>query len=176
MLGIKDYEPIFYTDINEFINTHGKGLRDLIGSTIAEIWTVQEISDGDFWADCPVILLIGGKQLEFCSFNDREIAVTWNEIDLKEKLDWYGNQELNLEWRKNAIDNFSFFIGKQIEEIEVIQMTQEAIGSNGKILHSSLLLNGLGFGFGASYFSIFNDVDETGFSFLRDNNFIYTKL
>lgn len=176
MLGIKDYEPIFYTDINEFINFHGDSLRQLIGSTIEGIWTVHEISDGEFWADCPVILVVGGRQLEFCSFNDREIAVTWNEIDLKEKLDWYGNDELNLEWRKNAFGNFSLFIGKQMEEIEVIEMTQEAIDSKGNVLHSNLLLNGLGFGIGSSYFSIYNAFDETGISYLRDDNLIYTKL
>ncbi|MED4019188.1 hypothetical protein [Sutcliffiella cohnii] len=176
MLGIKDYEPIFYTDINEFINFHGDSLRKLIGSTIEGIWTVHEISDGEFWADCPVILVVGGRQLEFCSFNDREIAVTWNEIDLKEKLDWYGNDEFNLEWRKNAFGNFSLYIGKQMEEIEVIEMTQEAIDSKGNVLHSNLLLNGLGFGIGSSYFSIYNAFDETCISYLRDDNLIYTKL
>ncbi|MBT2729209.1 hypothetical protein J7E63_20135 [Bacillus sp. ISL-75] len=176
MLGINDYNPTFYTDLNEFIKEQRDSLRSLIGLKLDEVWTVHEMSDGEFWSDCPVILGIGGQQLEFCSFNDREIAVTWNEIDLKEKLDWYGNQELILEWRKSAIGNISSFIGKQIEEIEVIEMTQEAFDSKGRLLHSNLLLNGLGFCIGASYFSIFNAFDETGFSYLRDENLIYTKL
>ena len=54
--------------------------------------------------------------------------------------------------------------------------TQEAIDSKGNVLHSNRLLNGLGFGIGSTYFSIFNAFDETGFSYLRDDNLIYTKL
>ncbi|WP_417899850.1 hypothetical protein ABN702_06085 [Bacillus haimaensis] len=176
MLGIKSYEPTFFKDKDKFIQEHRDKLRSLNGLNIDEVWTVHELSDGEFWADCPVIIVVGGKQLEFCSFNDSEIAVTWNDIDLKVKLDWYGNQKLNLEWRKNAIKNITPFIGKQIEKIEVIEMTQEVFDLKGKLLHSNLLLNGLGFGFSNSYISIYNAFDETGLSNLRNGNLIYTKV
>ncbi|KGR80094.1 hypothetical protein [Ureibacillus sinduriensis] len=176
MLGIKNYNPKFYTDKNEFMKKHSDTLKSLIDSNLREVWTVHETSDGEFWADCPVILVIGEKQLEFCSFKDNEIGVTWGEIDLKVKLDWYGNQELNLEWRKNAIENISSFIGSRIEEIEVIEMAQETFDSKDNLLQSNLLLNGLGFYMRESYFSIFNALDETRFSFLRENNLMYTKV
>ncbi|AXI00933.1 hypothetical protein DV702_15180 [Sporosarcina sp. PTS2304] len=176
MLGIKDYNPKFYTDKNEFIKEHGATLKSLIGSNLREVWTVHEASDGEFWADCPVILLIGEKQLEFCSFKDDEIAVTWDEIDLKETVDWYGDQELNLEWRKNAIENTALFIGRQIEKIEVIEMTQEAIDAKDNLIHSNVWLSGLGFSVRECYVSIFNTFDETGFSFSKKENLIYTKV
>ena len=111
MLGIKNYTPTFYDDKGEFIKNHKAMLKSLIGLSFREVWTVHEVSDGEFWADCPVILVIGDHQLEFSSFNDREIAITWNEIDLKEKLDWYNNPEVKLEWRKNEIKNISLLIG-----------------------------------------------------------------
>ena len=175
MLGIKDYEPIFYTDINDFIKNQSKALRLLVGSTIEEIWTVHEGTDGEFWGDCPVILVIGGKQLEFCSIRD-EISITWDEIDGKGKIDWYGIQELNLKWRKNAIRSNRSFIGKQIEGVEIIQMKQEAYDLSGILLHSVLWLNGIGFNTGDRYLSIINALDETGFSDVRDKNHMYTKI
>ncbi|TFB12911.1 hypothetical protein E3U55_16910 [Filobacillus milosensis] len=176
MLGIKNYNPTFYKDINMFIQDQKAHLRALIGLNIDEVWTVHEASDGELWADCPVIISVEGKHLEFCSFNDNEIAVTWNEIDLKKKLDWYGNQELNLEWRKNELKNITPIIGKPIEVVEVIEMKQQKFGSNDNLLCSNLLLNGLGFDMGNNYFSIFNAFDETGFSYSRYNKGIYTKV
>jgi hypothetical protein len=119
---------------------------------------------------------VEGRQLEFCSFKDNEIAVTWDEIDLGEKLEWYGNEELNLEWRKNAVENITHIIGKAIRKIEVIKMAQDAFGSEGDKLCSNLLLNGLGFDTGGGYLSIFNAFDETGFSYSRDENLLYTKI
>ena len=175
MLGIKDYEPIFYTDINDFIKNQSKALRLLVRSTIEEIWTAHEGTNGEYWGDCPVILVIGGKQLEFCSIRD-EISITWDEIDVKGKLDWYGSQELNLEWRKNAIRSNRSFIGKQIEGIEIIQMKHEAYDLSGILLHSVLWLNGIGFNTEDKYLSIINALDETGFSDVRDKNHMYTKI
>ncbi|QCR31967.1 hypothetical protein [Lysinibacillus sp. SGAir0095] len=83
---------------------------------------------------------------------------------------------MNLEWRKNAIDNIFSFIGRRVEGIEVIEMTQKEFDTKDILLESNMLLNGLGFSIGESYLSIFNALDETGFSFLREDNLMYTKI
>ncbi|MBS4209498.1 hypothetical protein [Bacillus sp. FJAT-50079] len=175
ILGIHNYEPIFYTDINDFIKDHGEVLKGVIGSTIEEIWTVHKRMDGEFWADCPIILIIGGKRLVFCSIRD-EISITWGQIDVMRELDWYGSQESNLEWRKNALSRYHSFIGKTKEDIEVIQRKQEAYDLSGVLLDLELSLNGIGLNTGDSYLSIFNAFDETGFTDIKEKNRIYIKI
>jgi hypothetical protein len=160
----------------KFIEGHGDKLRSLIGLNIDKVWTVHKAQNGEFWADCPIIIGVEGKQLEFCSFKDNKIAVTWDEIDLGEKLDWYGNQELNLEWRRNAIENIAHIIGKAIRKIEVIEMPQDAFDSKDNKLCSNHLLNGLGFDTGKGYLSIYNSFDETGLSFSRNENLLYSQV
>ncbi|MFD1778498.1 hypothetical protein ACFSFW_07440 [Fredinandcohnia salidurans] len=162
MFGIKNYEPIFYSNYNEFIKEHGEGLRRLKGSPLEAIITVHNANDGEFWSDCPVILVIGGIQLEFCTFKDC-VSVTWDEIDMNERLDWYGSQNLQLEWQKNIVENVTSMIGKKIEEVEIIEA-------------SPGILHGIGFQIGANYVSIFNALDETGFAYVKDEGFAYTKL
>ena len=162
MLGIKGYEPTFFSDKNEFMREHGEGLRRLKGSQLEAIITVHHVKDGEFWSDCPVILVIGGKQVEFCSFKDC-VSVTWDEIDVNEGLDWYGSQNLQLEWQKNMVEIVTSLIGEKIEKVEIIEAS---LG----------ILNGIGFQIGASYFSIFNALDETGLSCVKDKGCTYTKL
>lgn len=173
VFGIKNYTPTFYEDKNKFIEEHRNKLRSLIGLNIDEVWTVHDASDGLFWGDSPVIIGVKGKQLEFCSFKDNEIAVTWDEIDLEEKLDWYGNRDLNLEWRKNAIENINDIIGQAIKKIEVIEMMFDSKENHP---FSTLLLHGLGFVIEKGYLSIFNAFNEIGFSYSRDERHLYTKI
>ncbi|MEH7380970.1 hypothetical protein V7138_10855 [Bacillus sp. JJ1533] len=162
MLGIKNYEPNFFSDTTELIKQHAQHLRILIGTKLEGIWTVHEATDGEIWADCPVILGIGGKQVELCSFKDG-FSITWNKIDIKKKLNWYGSEELHLVWEKNRVEDLSINLGKQIKEIEIIETSP---GS----------LHGIGFQMGSSYFSVFNGFDETQFSYERDKDLLYTKL
>ena len=162
MFGIKEYEPIFFSDTYEFMKEHGEGLRRLKGSQLEAIITVHHAKDGEFWSDCPVILVIGGKQLEFCSFKDC-VSVTWDEIDVNEGLDWYGSQNLQLGWQENMVENVTSMIGKKIEKVEIIEA-------------SPGILHGIGFQIGASYFCIFNALDETGFSCVKNDGHTYPKL
>lgn len=161
MFGMKDYVPNFFCDKNAFLLEHGKRLRQLRGSKFESLVTVHD-EGGELWADCPVILIAGGIQVEFCSFKE-DISLTWNEIDTTEKLDWYGISDLFLEWKTNMFDDESPIIGKSIKEIEIIE------GNPGQLL-------GIGFSFGENYFSLFNALDETAFSFVRDDSLLYTKI
>lgn len=172
MFGIKNYTPMFFEDKNKFTKKHRNKLRSLIGLNIDEVWTVHDASNGLFWAESPVIIGVEGNQLEFCSFKDNEIAVTWDEIDLEEKLDWYGIQDLNLEWRKNAIENINDIIAQAIREIEIIEVMFDSKENNS----FSTFLQGLGFAIEKGYLSIFNAFDETGFSYSKDGRYLYTML
>lgn len=176
MLGINNYNPTFYTDMNDLINNHGDKLRSLIGSTLEEIWTVHEVSEGEFWADCPVVFVIARNQFEFCSFKDSELSITWNKIDLKQKIDWYGSKGLNLEWRKNVVRDLVPYINKKIESVEIIELNEEINVAPSRFLHSPLLLNGIGFSFDDGYISVFNAFDETDISPQRLEKHKYTKV
>lgn len=167
MLGIRNYNPIFYTDKDNLIKNHFKELRSLVGEKIDAVWTVHETPSGKFWADCPVVLVVNGKQLEFCSLKDNEISITWNEINLRNKLDWYGSEEIHLEWQKNAFKSIAPYINEQINGVEVIEMKLESY---------DLVLHGIGLEFNNNYLSMFNAFDVTGFTYEKLENLSYTKV
>ncbi|TYS48523.1 hypothetical protein [Bacillus infantis] len=166
MLGIKNYKPVFYGDSLEFINNHGNRLRSMVNKNLCEMWTVHEVSSGEFWSDCPVVLLIGGQQLEFCSFKD-QIAVSWNAIDLNESIIWYGSRDLRLEWRKNAIKGTSAFTGSPVEGADLIEAAQEG---------HPITLRGLGLKTAKGYIALFNEFDETVLTFEKNEECLYTEI
>lgn len=166
MLGIKNYKPVFYEDSLGFIKNHGNRLRSMVNKNLCEMWTVHEVSSGELWGDCPVVLLIGGQQLEFCSFKD-QIAVSWNAIDLNESIIWYGSRDIKLEWRKNAINGTSAFAGSPVEGADLIETAQGG---------HPITLKGLGLKTAKGYIALFNEFDETVLTFEKNEECLYTEI
>lgn len=165
MLGVKDYNPKYYNNIEDIRKNHFPKLRKLIGKSISEVWAVYDCDEDELWNDCPIVLKVEDCQFEMSVFKDNEIAITWNDINLLEELDWYGCKEVKLEWKKNTIKEIRNQFGKPIQDIEIMEYLSETYdGRTKKLLSSEWLLSGIGFKFKGGYFEIFNVLD--GYSVL----------
>lgn len=127
MLGIKGYKPNFSTTASQFIDKHREELQKLIGERIDSYYLQWETKENEWNKDGPVILKIGLNQYEFTAFKFDEFSLTINEIDLSEKLNWYGaDDEMPLIWKKNPINELNTIFNRKIEEIYLLEHSMTA--------------------------------------------------
>lgn len=122
MLGIKGYKPNFSTTTSQFIDKHKEELQKLIGEQIGCYYLQWETRESQWNEDGPIILQIGLNQYEFTAFKLDEFSLTINEINLSEKLDWYGaDDEMPLIWKKNPINELNTILNGKIEEVYLLE-------------------------------------------------------
>lgn len=181
MLGIPNYDPRFYSDTQEIVNELGKELIRFIGKSISCVWIVWNGKTNEVFKSCPVILIIEGNQLEICCYEIDQISITINKIDMSQKLDWYGADDLTLYWKRDSILEQAFVrkrIVKNIELIECEYTTQKVLNRRVPLLiekqNCNWLLNGVGFELEDGYFSVYNGLDENEIS-VKPNPSGYTR-
>ena len=131
MLGIKGYKPNFSTNASEFIGKHKTDLRHLIGKQINCYYLQWETNENTWNEDGVIILEIDKVQYEFTAFKLDEFSLTISEINLSEKLDWYGAEnEMPLIWKKNPIEEINVCLNKAIEEIYILEHSM-TLGTEG---------------------------------------------
>jgi hypothetical protein len=145
MLGIKNYIPKFYTELSQIINEHKTRLQGLKGKRIEEIWVAWEQDENEWFKDLPVIMRFEDCQIELCAYKTDEYAVTFDQINLSDEIDYYGT-DLVLSWEKNKLKELNNCINKQIVKVEIIEWKSQ--------------LTGMGFHLEEGYFAVCNGFDE----------------
>ena len=153
MLGIKNYNPKFYTELSQIINDYKTRLQGLKGKQIEEIWVAWEQNDDKWFNDLPVIIRFEDCQLEICAYKTDEYAVTFDQIDLSDEIDYYGT-DLVLRWEKNKLKEPNKCINKRIVNVEIIEWMAK--------------LTGMGFHLEEGYFAVCNGLDENEISINRN--------
>ena len=148
MLGITNYKPTFYSNINLFLAEQQSLLSKIIGQKITAIWTVHDAKTNEHWADCPIVIQINDIQLEFAALYDNEIAITWNNIDLSKEINWFNSSDLTLEWRMNEVPQSKNYIGQTINDILIMELKDRGF------------LNGIYLSIENGYLTLFNNLDE----------------
>jgi hypothetical protein len=163
LLGIKNYYPKFYTDISYIINDHKTKLQSLKGKQIEEIWVAWEQNEDEWFKDLPVIIKFEDCQLELCAYKTDEYAISFDQIDLSEEIDYYGTDFI-LRWEKNKFNELNKCIKKRIVKVEIIEWRA--------------LLIGMGFHLEEGYFSVYNGLDENQICINRNDEpqYKYTYL
>lgn len=185
MLGMDSYNPHFYSESSDIMTELGQELKKLIGKEILDIWVVYDINNNEWFKDCPIVLNVDGIKVELCAIKIDEFAITFNTIEMSEKLNWYDIDNFNLEWRKEPINDLLLVKNKKICNIELIEYNLETEITYSKEnpnqvgeKHSAWILNGIGFELTDGYFSVFNSLDENEISIKPDlsNNIRTIKL
>jgi hypothetical protein len=178
MLGIPDYEPNFFDRTDTFINVFGNELAKTIGLTLEDYWLMWQTEDDEWYNDGPVILKIANRHFEFTAYNLDDFSLTFNQIDLNKKLDWYGTgDEIPLVWKSKSNADINKLIGRKIMDINIIaynfistvvddKVNPENIG---RIDETGFMLHGIEFEFEKSgwfdknnFLQIFNALDANG--------------
>ncbi|UYZ21172.1 hypothetical protein [Mesobacillus jeotgali] len=145
MLGIKDYNPKFYTELSQILNDHKTRLQGLKGKRIEEIWVAWEQEEDEWFKDLPVVIKFEDCQIELCAYKTDNYAITFDQINLSDEIDYYGT-DLVLRWEKNKLKDLNNFINERIVKVEIIEWISQ--------------LTGMGFHLEEGYFAVRNGFDE----------------
>lgn len=99
-VGLKNYIPKGYRNIYEFIDYIPQILSNTIGAKFKGY--LATFNKNEFGENSPLILQIGENNIEICTKEDEEISLTKNEIDLKEPIIWWENE--NWIWQNHGIE------------------------------------------------------------------------
>jgi hypothetical protein len=178
MLGIPNYEPNFFDRTDIFIKVFGDQLAKTIGLTLEDYWLMWQTQENEWYNDGPVILKIANSQFEFTAYKLDEFSLTFDQIDLNKKLDWYGaGDDIPLTWKNKGNSDINKLIGRKITGINIIaynfistvvddKVNPENIG---RIDETGFMLHGIEFEFEKSgwldnnnFLQIFNALDANG--------------
>lgn len=178
MLGIPDFEPNFFNRTDTFIKVFHDQLAKTIGLTLEDYWLMWHTVEDDWYNDGPVVFKIANRQFEFTAYKLDEFSLTFDQIDLNKKLDWYGaGDDIPLVWKNKGNADINKLIGRKITDINIIaynfistvvddKVNPENIG---QIDETGFMLNGIEFEFekngrfdNNNFLQIFNALDANG--------------
>lgn len=80
-MGISGFEPSFLVGFEAIRQAHGSRLAMLAGRRLTAFAVVRFAEDGDWFADCPVVLDFDGIQVEVCHWKLDELSIGWDTND-----------------------------------------------------------------------------------------------
>lgn len=187
MFGIQNYEPPFYTSLEDLLSNQGDQLRNLVGKQFLGSWLVWNTYFNSWWTEWPIILIIDQSQLELCTKDMDKLAVTWNTIDVSQPLFEGGSDVSNyLKWRPDAIHELAFVKGRRIQCVQVVEYKHKAEilldkinpSSVGQTIDFGWLLHGIEFKLDSGYLTISNNLSGHGIdlSSLKGDEFRKTSI
>ncbi|MGW6529113.1 hypothetical protein [Streptomyces venezuelae] len=80
-MRIPGFEPSFRIGVDSIRQAHGARLARLAGRRLTGFALVRFAEDGEWFADCPVVLDFDGIQVEVCHWKLDELSIGWDTID-----------------------------------------------------------------------------------------------
>ncbi len=152
MMGISGFEPAFLAGLEAIREEHGPSLAALGGRRLTGFAIVRFVEDGDWFADCPVVLDFDGVQVEICHWKFDELSIGWNSIDTTAALSGWEGAELAPAW-SGADERLEPFVGQELREVALLEWRSPSHDlANGTIA--------VEFVFDAGRFHIANGLDE----------------
>lgn len=151
--GVEGYEPRWLRSRDAVERAHGPRLRALAGRVLTRTWTVWDLRDDEWFADCPVLFDFDGERVEVNHWKLDEVSLTWNSIDPGRPVQWPG---FDLEWRFDPLPGLAALRGQALDRAELLVWTgKDAAEGNVDV----------SFVFPDARVSVFNALDENGLAF-----------
>lgn len=151
-MGISGFEPTFLVGLGAVRKEHGPGLAALAGRRLTGFAIVCFAEDGDWFADCPVVLDFDGVQAEICHWKLDELSIGWNSIDMTAAISGWEWFELTPAW-SSADERLEPFVGQELREVALLEWRP----SGHDLADGSVAVE---FVFDAGRFHISNALDE----------------
>ncbi|MBB6347874.1 hypothetical protein ACWGH8_26525 [Nonomuraea muscovyensis] len=132
---------------------HGAGLAALGGRRLTGFALVRFVEDGDWFADCPVVLDFDGVQAEICHWKFDELSISWNSIDTTAAISGWEYVEQTPAW-SDADERLESFVGQELREVALLEWRPS---SRHDLADGTLAVE---FVFGAGRFHLANALDE----------------
>ncbi|MFG2976381.1 hypothetical protein ACGFYY_25785 [Streptomyces sp. NPDC048331] len=153
-MGISGFEPSFLVGIEAVRQAHGARLAALVGRRLTGFALVRFAEDGDWYADCPVVLDFDGTRVEVCHTKFDELSIGWGTIVTTEVITGWDESGLTPEWSHRDA-RLEPFVGQQLRDLALIEWRPE-----GRDLAAGTLA--VEFVFDAGRLRIANALDENG--------------
>lgn len=119
-MGIPGFEPSFLVGIEAILQAHGSRLAALVGRRLTGFAVVRFVEDGDWFADCPVVLDFDGIQVEVCHWKFDELSIGWDTIDTTATLTGWEWSELTPQWSRQD-ERLAPFVGQELREVTLLE-------------------------------------------------------
>jgi hypothetical protein len=119
-LGIAGFEPAYEVGLDAVRRAHCSRLGALVGRRLTGFAVVRFVEDGDWYADCPVVLDFEGVQVEICHSQFDLLSIGWDAIDLAAGIvgwEWF---ELTPEWSRFDA-RLEPFLGRELREVALLE-------------------------------------------------------
>ncbi|MFE2143850.1 hypothetical protein ACFXA3_19295 [Streptomyces sp. NPDC059456] len=81
---------------------------------------VRFAEDGDWYADCPVVLDFDGIQVEVCHWKFDELSIGWDTIDTAAPLTGWEGVGLTPRW-SHGDERIEPFVGRELDEVTLLE-------------------------------------------------------
>lgn len=119
-MGISGFAPSFLVGIEAIRQAHGSRLARLAGRRLNGFALVRFVEDGDWFADCPVVLDFAGVQVEICHSKLYELSIGWDSIDTAASITGWEGFELTPEWSRSD-ERLEPFVGQELREVALLE-------------------------------------------------------
>jgi hypothetical protein len=119
-MGIPGFEPSFLVGIDAVQAVHGHRLAALVGRRLTGFAMVRFAEDGEWFADCPVILDFDGIQVEICHWKLNELTIGWDTIDTTAAIAGWEQAGFAPVW-SHADERLRPFTGRELHEVALLE-------------------------------------------------------
>lgn len=164
-LWIRDWKPDSFFTAEEVEVCLAGRLHALVGRTLEEVWVVWDVTADEWFCDAPVLLVVGGCQIEVSVHQIDELCVSFDAIDRSAPFGWLDDPEFHfdLDWRCNPAIVPESVIGRRVVGFGAAEYAFELadfVGTRPWVLVSfEVELEG------GAHLAIENGLDENAFRF-----------
>jgi hypothetical protein len=119
-MGIPGFEPSFLVGIDAVRAVHGSRLAGLAGRRLSGFAVVRFGEDGEWFADCPVVLDFDGIQVEVCHWKLDELSIGWDTIDTRAAITGWEQADFTPVW-SHADERLRPFAGRELREAALLE-------------------------------------------------------
>lgn len=119
-MGIRGFEPSFLVGVEAIKAVHGPRLAALAGRRLSGFAVVRFAEDGEWFADCPVVLDFDGVQVEVCHWKLDELSIGWDAIDTTVAIAGWERAGFTPVW-SHADERLEPFVGQELHEVTLLE-------------------------------------------------------
>ncbi|MFJ3637460.1 hypothetical protein [Streptomyces sp. NPDC090112] len=119
-MGISGFNPSFLVGVEAVRHTHGTRLAALVGRPLTGCALVRFVEDGDWFADCPVVLDFDGIQVEVCHSQFDLLSIGWDTIDTAATITGWEESEFTPRWSQDD-ERLEVLVGQELREVALLE-------------------------------------------------------
>ena len=128
-MGLMDHDFQYCRTRDEFQQTYGELMSNLIGKKLIRLYGVWDQIDSEWFVDPPMLLEFEHGELAVNTLSDQKIAVLWNEISHTQKPVWFDTPPKEFEWKEDLTWKEYYDLGgRELGRIEIIACDTAVVG------------------------------------------------